>query len=187
MMTEWKELWEKAEKLADQWRYPEAIGVAEEALKAAEESLGRNNINVAKILNDLAYFSRHAGRYTEAESFHKRALDVSAHFGPPHHFEEVILNNLGWLYLEQGRHAEAERVFRRALITAEETSAKSGQRVVVALVVMAHFYRRTKRPGEAGKLEARIRRIRLSRKRSKGGRLSVEVSPIQTQKGEGKR
>jgi HD superfamily phosphohydrolase YqeK len=50
----WKKLDDKAKALYQQRRFSEAISVAKEALKVAEDKFGSNHSNVATSLNNLA-------------------------------------------------------------------------------------------------------------------------------------
>ena len=56
------------------------------------------------------------GRYSEAEPFARKALELAEReFGASHPTTAATLNNLAQLYGDQGRYAEAEPLFRRSL------------------------------------------------------------------------
>ncbi len=62
-----------------------------------------------------------AGRYGEALSFWKKALELGQReFGPDHPQTAAFLNNLAVLYKAQGRYAEAEPLFKRSLAIREK-------------------------------------------------------------------
>ena len=72
----WKELNDKANNLYQQGRYSEAVSVAKEALKIAEEIFGKDHPGVALSLNNLAELYYSQGKYAEAEPLYKRALEI---------------------------------------------------------------------------------------------------------------
>ncbi len=58
----WKELNDKANKLYQQGRYSEAVSVAKEALKIAEEIFGKDHPDVATVLKNMAGFYTEIGK-----------------------------------------------------------------------------------------------------------------------------
>jgi tetratricopeptide (TPR) repeat protein len=57
------------------------------------------------------------GRYAEAETFVRKALDLGrAEFGPDSPVFAAFLNNLALLYSRQGRYNEAESLYKRAQV-----------------------------------------------------------------------
>lgn len=62
-----------------------------------------------------------AGRYTEAEPYAKKALELGVQeFGGNHKHVGSFLDNLARLYRAQGRYAEAEPHHKRALAIREK-------------------------------------------------------------------
>jgi len=55
-------------------RYAEAERVGKQALNLCEARAGRDHIDCAWTLNDLANVYQRQGKYAEAERFHRRAL-----------------------------------------------------------------------------------------------------------------
>ena len=56
------------------------------------------------------------GRYSEAEPFARKALELGeAEFGLDHTTYAILLNNLARLYQARGKYAEAEPLFKRRL------------------------------------------------------------------------
>ena len=90
-----RELNERAVKFYQQGRYSEAVQVAEQALKVAENTFGPEHPDVATSLNNLALFYHSQGKYTEAEPFYKRSLTIREKaLGPYHPDVAQSLNNL---------------------------------------------------------------------------------------------
>ena len=91
----WKKLDNKAKSLYQQRRFSEAISVAKEALKVAEDKFDSNHSNVATSLNNLAGLLHDQGKYTEAEPLFKRSLAIREKaLGPDHPDVASSLNNL---------------------------------------------------------------------------------------------
>ncbi|MDA2917219.1 tetratricopeptide repeat protein [Nitrospinae bacterium AH_259_B05_G02_I21] len=72
----WEALTNRALALSRQGKYREAIPVAKEALKVAEQTFGPNHPNVAQSLNSLALLYKVLGQYAKAEPLYKRALAI---------------------------------------------------------------------------------------------------------------
>src|SRR3972149_4631639 len=70
----WNELNAKFTKLYQQGQYAEALMVAEEAVKVAEKTFGKDHPNTATSLNNLAKLYYAQGKYDEAEPRYKQAL-----------------------------------------------------------------------------------------------------------------
>jgi len=90
-----EELNYKIEELYKQGKYREAIPLAKEFLKIAEQTYGPDHPNVAGSLNNLAVLYEKQGRYGQAEPLNKRTLAIleKAH-GPDHPHVETSRNNL---------------------------------------------------------------------------------------------
>ena len=102
-----KELWEhldtKTHILYKRGQYTEAVNVAKEVLKVAEDTFGSEHPNVALSLNNLAVLYRAQGKYAEAEPLLKRALEIyEKAFGSDNLDVATSLNNLAGLYRAQG-------------------------------------------------------------------------------------
>jgi len=113
--TLWNELNAKAATLYQQGRYSEAVNVAKEALKVAENTFGPDHPNVAASMNNLAELYRAQGKYAEAEPLYKRALKIwEKALGPDHPDVATVLENLAGLYKEIGRKDKAKKFEERA-------------------------------------------------------------------------
>jgi tetratricopeptide (TPR) repeat protein len=100
----WKELNDKANKLYQQRRHSEAVSVAKEALKIAEEIFGKDHPGVALSLNNLASLYCSQGKYSKAEPLYKRALEIYEKvLGPYHPDVATVLENMAGFYTEIGK------------------------------------------------------------------------------------
>ena len=87
-----------------------------EHLLAIREQEGKEDIELALALNDLAAVYYYQSRYEEAESLCKRSLEIrEKKLGKDHPDVATALNNLAELYKSQGRYEEAEPLYQRAL------------------------------------------------------------------------
>ncbi|MCR4289868.1 MAG: tetratricopeptide repeat protein, partial [Candidatus Scalindua sp.] len=118
----WEKLNGKAKTLFKQKQYPDALSVAEEALKVAEDTFGPDHPNVAISLNNIAELYVIKGSYAEIEPLYIRALKINEKaLGPDNPDVAISLNNLAELFYNQGRYTEAEPLYKRALKILEET------------------------------------------------------------------
>ena len=91
-------------ELFAQGRYQEALPIAQQALKLAEQEFGSNDPSTAAILNDLAGLYEAQGMYAEAEPLYQRSLAiVEKALGPEHPHVATSLNNLAELYRAMSR------------------------------------------------------------------------------------
>lgn len=83
------------------WLEPKDVGVVEEALREATETLGLEHLNVGDIMKILADSYRELGRYREAELLYNQALSISEKtFGPMHYYTLAVRTNRELLYEE---------------------------------------------------------------------------------------
>ena len=82
----------------DEGRYRDAEPLLRQALAIAEQVRGRDHLEVATILNDLAVVFKYLGRFTEAGPLYQRALAITQKaLGPQHTEVATIYHNLGGL------------------------------------------------------------------------------------------
>lgn len=95
----------------DQGQYQEAMGVLEAALKETD-SKHRH----AATVDQLGQLYTALGRFEEAESYYKQALNEKEHsLGKKHRDVAETLNNLADLYYLNGHPEHCEKLYRRAL------------------------------------------------------------------------
>ena len=156
----WRALYNQTMELYQQGKYREAVPVAKEALKVAEQTFAPDHPNYTNSLNNLAELYRTQGQYAKAEPLHKRALAIwEKVLGPDHLYVALSLNNLGLLYYAQGQYAKAESLYRRAL-GIMENSVPINRNIAGILDNLAKLYIKMGRDDEAKKLLARASRIR---------------------------
>jgi len=119
---EWDIPNQEARNLSRQGEYARAVVVAKKALDVAVENVGWQHLDVAAILNNLAFLYKKLGDYAKAEPLYKwvMAIDEKS-LGPDHPSVAIDLNNLAGLYRALGNHAKAEPLFKRALAIKEKT------------------------------------------------------------------
>jgi tetratricopeptide (TPR) repeat protein len=78
--------------------------------------LGRDHVDVARSLNNLADLYQRQARYADAEPIYKRALDIRERtVGPDHPDTAASVNNLASLYQAEGRTADALPLVERMM------------------------------------------------------------------------
>jgi CHAT domain-containing protein/Tfp pilus assembly protein PilF len=156
----WQQLNAQSTQLYQQGRYAEALPIAIEALKAAEEAFGPDSAWVAADLNNLAQNYNSQGRYTEAEPLFQRALQVQEKVaGPDDRTVATFLSNIGLLYDNEGRYPEAEPLYLRAVRIHEKTAGIDHPDVAVDLNNLSVLYHHQGRYAEAETLCQRALRI----------------------------
>jgi tetratricopeptide (TPR) repeat protein len=78
--------------------------------------LGRDHIDVARSLNNLADLYQRQDRFADAEPIYKRALDIRERtVGADHPDTAASVNNLTSLYQAEGRTADALPLMERMM------------------------------------------------------------------------
>ncbi|CAH8596177.1 unnamed protein product [Schistosoma turkestanicum] len=91
------------------------------AIQDLEKSGGRDQTEVAALLNILALVYRDQGKYKDASDLLKEVLNIREKIlGPNHVLVAAALNNLAVLYAKAGRFTKAEPLCRRALSIREK-------------------------------------------------------------------
>jgi len=111
---------------------------------------------LANSLNNLANAYRTQGKFEEAESNYKRALNMLENsVGPGHVNVATVLNNLAVLYRKQGNYTEAEPLYGRALAIIEKSLGPEHRKVAMGLNNLAVLYRKQGKYREAEPLQRR--------------------------------
>lgn len=111
----WENLSNEAFTLYQQGQLSEASQRLQDALKAAEEALGSDHLDVATILNNLASLYKAQGKYGESEHLYKQALTIREKtLGPDHLDVANVLENMEELFKKIGKEDEAGKLAARA-------------------------------------------------------------------------
>ena len=146
----WEELNRQAGAFYAQGRYTEAVRVAEQALRVAEDAFGPGHSEVATSLHNLGEYYKAQSKYDEAETFFYRSLEALENtLGPDHLQVAHALDNLAGLHHLQEMYAEAEPLHRRALIIVEKALGVDHPDRAISLNNLAECYRNQGRFAEA--------------------------------------
>lgn len=157
----WEQLRPEVERLASEQRYTELAAIADEALRAAEQTFGPNDPHVAALITTLGQAHRllaiqAIATYGRDEALLKRTLRIVEQArGPDHPDVATAVNNLGELYSLQANYREAEPLFQRALGIWERTNGPNDPHVAIALNNLAWLYKVQGRDTEAESLYRR--------------------------------
>jgi len=155
-----KELYAQVVPLYQQGKYAEAIPLAREALRLAEQALGPDHPDVATSLNNLALLYSEMGAYGQAEPLYQRALKIyEAKLGPDHPHVAASLNNLAGLYDDMGAYDQAEPLHQRALKIREARLGPDHPDVAQSLNNLALLYDAMGAYGQAELLYQRALKI----------------------------
>lgn len=136
--------------------YSEAESLYERSLAIREKTLGKEHLDVAASLYNLAEVYSKSGRSDEsgqkylAESLFKRSLAIREKILGRNSFEVAqVLKSLAWIYrmesldsseLAKGKHAEAKSFYKEALAIAEKSLGKNHLEVASFLDGLAVLY-----------------------------------------------
>ncbi len=149
----WDDLNRKFMQLYKDGKFKEAEKVSSQSLRLAEQIYGKNHINTATSLNNLALIYKYQGRYSEAELLFKRALKIKEKaMGSNHKSVALVSNNLAGIYEIQGRFSEAENLYKKALEISIRELGKKHPIVAARLNNLAGLYCRQGNFTEAEKI-----------------------------------
>ncbi|MEA5594721.1 CHAT domain-containing tetratricopeptide repeat protein [Rivularia sp. UHCC 0363] len=148
-LAEAEKLNQRVVQLYQEGKYNEAIPLAERALAIAQKILGEHP-DVATSLNNLAGLYKVQGRYSEAELFYKKALEIRKRIlGNEHPYVTDSLNGLATLYHYQGRYPEVEPLYKQILEMRKRILGNEHPDVATSLNNLAELYRNQGRYSEA--------------------------------------
>ncbi|CAL8093959.1 unnamed protein product [Calicophoron daubneyi] len=109
-----------------QGKHEVAASLCLQAIADMERSGGRDQPEVAVLLNILALVYRDQGKYSEAADLLQNVVGIREKaFGPNHPLVAAALNNLAVLYAKASRFSDAEPLCRRALAIREKLLGSS--------------------------------------------------------------
>ena len=133
--------------------YAKAYEYSQEAAK-----LDPDNPTYLNMAGKLAF---EVGRYTEAQPFLEKALQIREKaLGPDHPDVAISLNNLAELYRAQGQYGKAEPLYQRSLAIKEKALGPEHPDVAISLNNLAELYKAQGRYGKAEPLYQRALAIR---------------------------
>ncbi|CAH8654770.1 unnamed protein product [Schistosoma intercalatum] len=108
-------------RYTSQGKHDVAASLCLQAIRDLEGSGGRDQAEVAALLNILALVYRDQGKYKDASDILKEVINIREKLlGPNHVLVAAALNNLAVLHAKAGRFTEAEPLCRRALSIREK-------------------------------------------------------------------
>src|SRR6266849_42032 len=118
-----------------------AVPVAEEAIRVAEATFGKDHPKLATAVNNLAVLYDSQGEYVKAEPLYKQALEIRQKaLGENDPAVATTLNDLAVLYKTEGKYADAEPLLRRALAIWEKTLGPDHPDLATSLNNLAVLY-----------------------------------------------
>jgi tetratricopeptide (TPR) repeat protein len=107
---------QQVSQLIGQWKYQEAIPIAEKALEVAKRVRGPEHPETASALNNFGFLFQKIGDYPKAEPLLQEALRIRQKIlGADHPDTAASLNDLALLYHAMGAYAKAEPLYQEAL------------------------------------------------------------------------
>ena len=124
-----------------QGTYARAQQWTEKILQTCYARLGEEHSDVATGINNLAYLYRLQGKYSEAENFYLKALNIRKRSRYENPDVAQSLNNLAALYQLQGKYSEAEPLLLQALTLSKRLFGENHLNVATSLNNLAELYR----------------------------------------------
>jgi CHAT domain-containing protein/tetratricopeptide (TPR) repeat protein len=119
-------------------------------LKIRETQLGKNHLDVAVSLNNLAAFYESQGQYALAEPLYRRSLQIrTSKLGKDHPAVATVLGNLAVTSWEMGHYAQVGPLYERSLRIEEAALGKDHPAVALTLYNMAVHYHGLGQPERA--------------------------------------
>jgi tetratricopeptide (TPR) repeat protein/tRNA A-37 threonylcarbamoyl transferase component Bud32 len=138
-----------------------------ELIPALEKRHGPEHPHLLTVLSGYGWLLRLAGRYAEAETVTRTALEgMRKVLGNEHQQTQVAVNNLGIILKDQGRFDEAEPYYVENVETGRRVLGDRHPEQVAGVINLAAFYAARKRYAEAEPLAV-----------SSAAILAEEVSP----------
>ncbi len=139
------ERWDREAALSAQalraGKFDEAGKHGREALAAAEAAVGKDHLDYAIALNNLAAVYAAAGKDSEAIQLLVQVSELfEKHHGPRHVKTAVALDNLAYAYIRAGRLDEAQKLIERSLESLRKAHGNQHQDVAVALNNLAYVH-----------------------------------------------
>jgi tetratricopeptide (TPR) repeat protein len=144
---------------ADRGKFDESQAHLEQSLAACEQHMGADHPFTADALDDLATILvlRHA--YDRARPMFERALAIFRKVNPDHVGQYVPLDGLATIDLNQGKLTEAGARLDEAIKALQGDRYASPSYFAAVLSRRADLLRKTNRPEEAAKYEARAKEV----------------------------
>ena len=158
----------KAYELLQAGKVDEAKPITDRLLQQA------TSLADAQALTDIGIAFEEKGRYSEAEPFHKRALEINQRQDGENHPDTArSLTNLAINYKERGRYAEAEPLYKQAL----DIVAPNGLHAALLMNNLAFLDQEQYRYAEAEELY--LKALDLHKARTGGKDDEYMASPLQ--------
>ncbi len=123
-------------------KYKKAIGLGEDALYAIENKFGRDHLNTAAILNNLAALNKIVGRYWEAEKLYKRALAIyENNLGLDNTYSAKVWNALGENYQARRKYREAEKSYKTSQSILEKNYGSGNPSTSILISHLGSLYK----------------------------------------------
>jgi len=133
--------------------YQQALPYRKQSLSQAEGRFGKEHLDVAASINNLAMLYQYQGKYEESESLYLQALELYKKLlGAGHPDVATSLNNLAILYQYKGRYEEAESLYLQALELSKKLLGAEHPDVAKSLNNLAMLYQYQGRYEEAESL-----------------------------------
>jgi tetratricopeptide (TPR) repeat protein len=118
-------------------------------------------LEVARLLNELGFYLKERGRYSDAEPFYERSMAIREKvLGAEHPDLATSLNNLAVLHDYQGQYAKAEPLYQRALAIREKALGPEHPDVANSFNCLGAFYTNQGKYAKAAPLYQRALAIR---------------------------
>lgn len=157
----WQKLRDEAIRMLQNSDYEKAQNQLEQALKEVENAKLTENVVYGEVFHYLAIACEYLGKYSQAETYYQKALDVRLKLlGRLHKDYSITLNNLALLYEKMGKYEEAEKLYQETLQIKQETFGKRDLSYAISCNNLALLYQKMGEYEKAEKLFLEAMNIR---------------------------
>lgn len=155
--SEW--IADKARQYVKKGRSDVAEKLFREAFQKRKEALGLEDPGVADLLDHLGEAEAHLGKYDKAHECFDSAVKIFEKLYYPHHYKlGPVLSHKATCYILEGKFDQALDVCNRALDIFSKTLSGEHRLTLEATYKLATIHRQLKKPDEALKLIAKVKK-----------------------------
>ena len=136
-----RQLYEQSRQLYKDYKYEAGLPLAKQALELREQALGREHIDTAAAMVNLANYYSVSHIQADTEILYQRALAIREKvLGPEHPGTASVLNNLALYYGDHQQPKRAEPLYVRALAIREKVLGPEHPDTAATLTNLAVVY-----------------------------------------------
>jgi tetratricopeptide (TPR) repeat protein len=144
---------EKADLFIRQGQYEKAEPLLKQSKAIRERFYGPEHSDIAQILSDQGYVDQQKGRYADAETAYKRAIDIYTKArGEQHHLTVDVMKRLADLYRLMNKTGDAAATTQAVLNLQRSSLPPDSPEIARTMLVMGQLYEASSQTQQAEKV-----------------------------------